>query len=174
MTPWAGVTCSRLIHFYRLITRVKRTILILVLGGILSVGGYWASYRANTAQHRAVMDSEAPELMWLKTEFKLSDEEFARISRLHEGYLPGCMERCAKIAKINQKLEQLLAATNGITPEIEQAIDDAARMRAECQKTMLKHFDQVSQAMPPEQGRRYFEWVKEKTFLSSGEMPMEH
>lgn len=153
---------------------MKRAIFILILGGGLALGGYWVSYLANTASRRAVLNSEAPELMWLKTEFKLSDEEFARISRLHEGYLPGCMERCAKISKINEKLEGLLAGTNSVTSEIEQAIDDAAQMRAECQKNMLKHFYQVSQAMPPEQGRRYFQWVKERTFLPEHDMSMHH
>lgn len=153
---------------------MKRTALILILGGGLALGGYWISYLANTAPTRAVLNCDAPELMWLKTEFKLSDAEFERISRLHEAYLPGCMERCAKIAKINQRLEVLLVGTNGITPEVEHEIDEAARLRAECQKTMLKHFYQVSQEMPPEQGRRYFQWVKAKTLLSDNDMPMEH
>ena len=39
-------------------------------------------------------------------------------------------------------------------------------LRADCQTMMLHHFIQVSQTMPPEQGRRYLAWVKDKAFLS--------
>jgi hypothetical protein len=38
---------------------------------------------------------------------------------------------------------------------------------------MLRHFFQVSQTMPPEQGRRYLAWVKEKAFLPNYDMPEE-
>ena len=32
---------------------------------------------------------------------------------------------------------------------------------------MLRHFIEVSQTMPAEQGRRYLAWVKEKAVLSN-------
>lgn len=38
-------------------------------------------------------------------------------------------------------------------------------MRSECQAEMLKHFFEVSRAMPPEQGKRYLAWVQEQTCL---------
>lgn len=149
---------------------MKRGAFILILGGCLALAAYWGAFQLRTAPSRAALDSDAPELMWLKTEFKLSNEEFDRISRLHEAYLPGCAERCARIDEKNAELKRLLASTNTVTAEIEKTIQDAARLRADCQSAMLKHFYEVSRAMPPEQGRRYFEWVKEKTF----HMPAHH
>ena len=48
-----------------------------------------------------------------------------------------------------------------------------SQLQAECQASMLRHFYQVSQAMPPEQGRRYLAWVQEKTILAGlGQMDM--
>src|ERR1039458_7466301 len=36
-----------------------------------------------------------------------------------------------------------------------QKLAEVAALRAKCQANMLEHFYEVSQAMPPEQGRRY-------------------
>jgi hypothetical protein len=39
---------------------------------------------------------------------------------------------------------------------------------------MLKHFQEVSRAMPPEQGRRYLAWVQEQTVLRGQAMENRH
>jgi hypothetical protein len=106
-----------------------------------------------------------PELAWLKHEFNLSDSQFARISQLHEGYLPRCKERCRQIEDLNNKLMKAIGATTQITPEIERLLADRARMRADCQAEMLKHFFEVSRTMPAEQGKRYLAWVQAQTCL---------
>jgi hypothetical protein len=70
---------------------------------------------------------------------------------------------CRQIDTVNHRLKQLLSATNRVTPEIEQALTQAAQIRAQCQVMMLNHFYEVSQAMPAEQGRRYLEWMQALT-----------
>ncbi len=80
---------------------------------------------------------------------------------------------CRQIDARNTQLQTLLANATNVTPEIEKALAEASRLRAECQTMMLRHFFQVSQTMPPEQGRRYRFRVKEKTFLPNDDMPME-
>ena len=72
---------------------------------------------------------------------------------------------CRKIDTQNVQLQKLLAGATNVSPEIEGALAEASRLRADCQTMMLRHFMQVSQTMPPEQGRRYLAWVKEKAFL---------
>src|SRR5206468_5390072 len=106
-----------------------------------------------------------PELMWLKKEFNLSEAEFTRISALHAAYRPQCAERCRRIAAKNAELKSLLNQTNALTRDVESKLSEAAALRLECQKAMLKHFIEVSQTMPPEQGKRYLAWVEERTFL---------
>jgi hypothetical protein len=118
------------------------------------------------------LSSNQPELAWLKHEFNLSDSQFARISQLHEGYLPQCKERCRQIEELNNKLMMAIGATTQMTPEIEKLLADRAGMRATCQAEMLKHFFEVSRAMPPEQGRRYLAWVQAQTCLH--EQTMNH
>jgi hypothetical protein len=74
----------------------------------------------------------------------------------------------------NVQVEKLIASATNVTPEIEGALTEASRLRADCQTMMLRHFMQVSQTMPPEQGRRYLAWVKEKAFTPDFNMGEHH
>jgi len=144
---------------------MRRGFLILGLGVIAAIASYYCIYLAGTTGPRTLLQSRQPELAWLKQEFKLSAAEFARLSQLHDAYLPQCRERCRRIREMNDKLGQLLATTSDVTPEIESVLTERAKMRSECQTSMLKHFYEVSRTMPPEQARRYLTWVQEQTCL---------
>jgi hypothetical protein len=142
---------------------MRRRWIILILGLVLGVGGYCAFYYCATAKHRHMAQEEESDLLWLKMEFKLSDSDFKRISALHDGYLPKCREMCRRIATKNAELKTIVAQTNTVTPEMTKKLAEIAEVRSECQATMLQHFYEVSQAMPPEQGKRYLEWIQSKT-----------
>lgn len=146
---------------------MKRAFLIIAVGLFLAVAAFCAVFYSNTAAHREVIASAAPELSWLKKEFNLGQAEFERISKLHAAYQPHCREMCKRIDEQNEKVRLLIAEASGMTPEIEKALAENARLRMECQTMMLKHFFEVSQQMPPEQGKRYLNWVQERTFLSN-------
>lgn len=152
---------------------MKKGILILALGLIAAAAAYGCVYFICTSSARTMQQSERPELAWLKDEFNLSEAEFKRISELHEAYLPQCREMCSQIDAQNAKIEKLLAGATNVSPEIEREVAEASRLRTECQMMMLRHFFQVSQTMPSEQGRRYLSWVKEKAFLPDYGMPSE-
>jgi hypothetical protein len=146
---------------------MKRGVLILVLGLVAAMVVYGCVYFACMSRTRSLEQGSRPELAWLKDEFNLNDAEFKRVCELHTAYLPLCHEMCRKIDAQNQRLVELVAATNQMTTEIEAAIVESSRLRVECQRNMLEHFYAVSRTMPPEQGRRYFAWVQERTFLSN-------
>jgi len=145
---------------------MKRPWLVLAGGLAAALLAYGGSYFIGSAPCRSLEDSKTPELAWLQKEFHIPDAEFTRISKLHEDYLAGCAERCRRIDAKNADLQKMLAGAGAVTPGIEQALLDAARLRAECQKAMLQHFYEVSQTMPPEQGRRYLAWVTARTLGS--------
>ncbi|MBI3415271.1 MAG: hypothetical protein HY043_08120 [Verrucomicrobia bacterium] len=151
---------------------MRRGILILALGVVGAAVAYCCFYLMGTATPRALMRSAQPELAWLKHEFNLGDAEFTRISQLHAGYLPQCMERCRHIEQLNSKLSNALATATQVTPEIEKILNERAQIRATCQAEMLKHFFEVSRTMPAEQGKRYLAWVRENTCLR--EQAMDH
>lgn len=142
-----------------------------MLGLVGAAVAYGCVYFVCTASARSLQQSAKPELAWLKDEFKLNDVEFAGVSELHAAYLPHCQEMCRQIDAQNVQLQKLLSLATNQTPQIDAALAEAARLRTECQKMMLRHFFQVSQTMPPEQGRRYLAWVTEKVLLPNYGMP---
>lgn len=148
---------------------MKRPWLILVGGFLLAVLAYGTCYFTGLAKLRHLQTSPEPELAWLQREFQLSDAELARVEELHKTYLAGCAQRCEVIDAKNAALQDLLAKTNAVTPEIQKAIRESAQLRADCQTAMLQHFYAISQTMPPAQGKRYFDWVVGRTFGSEHE-----
>ena len=150
---------------------MKKGVLILVFGLLAALAAYGCIYFACTSSARTLQQSAKPELAWLKEEFKLGDAEFKSVSELHAAYLPQCRKMCIQIDAKNSELQNLLFGATNVTPEVDRALGETARLRAECQSMMLRHFFQVSQAMPAEQGRRYLGWVKEKAFAPNFDMP---
>jgi hypothetical protein len=138
---------------------------ILLLGLLVCTAAFSGFYYFETAACRGMMREARPELAWLKTEFKLSVAEYARIVQLHEAYMPQCRERCRRIEEQNQKVQALLAQANTVTPQLQSLLAERAQTRAECEAAMLKHFLEVSQTMPPAQGRRYLAWVEGQSGL---------
>jgi len=132
---------------------------VLALSAAIFAGSYFASQRATMMCCATPTD----DLSWLRTEFHLSDTEMTRIRELHEGYLPKCAEMCAKIAAKNNELELSLGSGTNLTAEAQAKLAELAGLRAQCQAQMLQHFAVVSQAMPPEQGRRYLAEMKRLT-----------
>jgi Spy/CpxP family protein refolding chaperone len=144
---------------------MKRVWFIVVIGLIVAFVGYACTYLVCTGAQRSVEKKDGAALAWFQGEYHLTDAQFARVRELHEAYQPKCMEMCRKIDEKNVELQKLLAATNTITPEIKQTLNEAAQLRVECQQAMLAHFYEVAQVMPPEQGRRYLAWVRQETLM---------
>lgn len=150
---------------------MKRSWLIIIGGLVLAAVGYACIFLHGTSGQRSVEQSSRPELAWLQQEYQLSDAQFARVMELHNAYRPKCDEMCRVIDAKNAQLQKLLAATNVVTPEIKQALAEAAAIRVECESAMLDHYYKVAQTMPPEQGRRYLDWVQGQTLRPSKMMP---
>jgi hypothetical protein len=145
---------------------MRRAWIILLIGVGLGMLGYSGVYYACTSNRASLEKSNSPELAWLKEEFHLSDAELARVTALHEEYLTGCSDRCRQIAQRNTQLAQLLAQGDKVTPEVERLLGEAAQLRADCQRRMVEHFYKVSRTMPPDQGKRYLDWVLQRTVLA--------
>jgi len=147
---------------------------ILLLGLLLAAAAFTGFYYAGTASCRTLMREPQPELAWLKKRFNLSNAEFARITQLHEAYLPKCRERCRRIEELNAKLQQQLAQATTVTPQIQGLLAERAKTRADCEAEMLQHFLQVSRTMPLEQGRQYLAWVEQQSSLRGEGMEERH
>ena len=145
---------------------------LVILLGALALGAAIFGGSRLLGRHvcQSCMANPNDELSWLRTEFHLSDAEMARIRELHEGYLPKCAEMCAQIAAKKSELASVLGTGTNLTPEAQTKLNEIAALRAQCQAQMLRHFATVSQAMPPEQGRRYLAEMKRVTLGTNGLM----
>jgi hypothetical protein len=148
---------------------MKRPWLVAVLGLVIAGVAFSVLYGSRTAAYRRLQAHCGPELAWIKMEFRLGDAEFERVRELHEAYKPDCARLCRQVDDQNHALARLLETATGVTPEIEQVLSRIAELRKQCHTEMLKHFFQVSQAMPPEQGRRYLAWMQAQTLTPTHE-----
>jgi hypothetical protein len=143
--------------------------LIVVLGALaLSAAVFAGSYFAGQRAGVIYCANPADDLSWLRTEFHLNDAEMARVRQVHASYLPQCAKMCALIAAKKAEVQAALTYGTNVTVEVQKKLTELGEFRAQCQGQMLQHFIAVSQAMPPEQGRRYLAEM-EKITLGSHE-----
>lgn len=127
--------------------------------------GSMQAHPVPVAEEMAMPATAKDGLLWLKTEFKLSDVDYDRISNLHDAYLPGCMERCREIARVRRELFALIQENKTVTQELKAKLEESGHQRAECSAMMLAHFYEVAAAMPPPAAKRYLEWVTSQTLM---------
>jgi len=140
---------------------------VAILGLLLGSAAFFGLSAAKTAGLRRLELECGPDLVWLKQEFHLSEADFTRIRVLHEEYKPKCAEMCRRVDEQHRELARLLQTATEVTPEIAEVMNRAAQLRKQCQIEMLGHFFRVSQAMPPDEGRRYLAWMQEQTLSPS-------
>jgi len=137
---------------------MKRLLLILacVLGtGVLAyVAGYCWRVRTVTAQH-----TDLDGLLWVRAEYQLTDEQFAQVKALHEAYQPKCDDLCRKAVASEKHVGALIATNRSVTPELQVALQEQARLQSECQASMLSHAYETAAIMKPEQAERYLHFI---------------
>jgi hypothetical protein len=138
----------------------------LALGTVVFAGSYFASRRVCVV----TMTRPADDLSWLRDEFHLSDAEMARVRQLHEGYMPQCAKMCALLAAKKVEVQAALGNGTNVTANAQKKLTELGELRAQCQAQMLRHFIAVSQAMPPEEGRRYLAEMEKITLGSHEEI----
>ncbi len=158
-----------------LCVEMKRPLTIVALALLVMTAAFAGSYllaQRFCARHIARTDS----LEWLHQEFRLGEADMVRVRELHDGYLPKCAEMCVRIAAKKQELEQALTGQTNLTNEAERYLSELGVLRTQCQTEMLRHFVEVSQAMPPEQGKRYLTEMQRLTlgFHEQIEQSMSH
>ena len=144
---------------------MRRALVTLISLLLASLGVFAISYWAARHAGRSWCEWPGDELEWVRREYALKPEEMEKVRALQAAYAPRCRTLCARIAAKNQELAALLEQGAGQPMTVQQKLNDVALLRASCQGDMLRHFQAVSQAMPPEAGRRY---LAEMTRLTLG------
>ena len=138
---------------------MKRLIVILALAVLLGLGAYVTSY---TVARRTFcpMPDAADSSSWLRQEFHLNDAEYAQVKKLEADYHPHCMVMCEQLGQSQLALKNLILTNKTMTPEVEVALKKDSAVQQEWRRDMLSHFYEVSQAMPPAEGKRYLQMMQ--------------
>lgn len=141
---------------------MKRGLFILIAALLAGLAGFavsrWHSADPISESPAAGHDSSLlPELEWLRHEFDLTDEQFAKVSELHFAYRPTCESLCEKIMVSREKVKRLVTGGTRVSPELAEALREHASLHADCQTAMLAHLYETAACLSPEQAKRYLE-----------------
>lgn len=125
-------------------------------------GAFWLCTFFGTTDLRSVSSDRGAELVWLRREFHLTDEQFQRIQALDTAYAGKCDLMCQRIMKANAALAAAISRNRRVTPEIQEAMDAVARVQRECRQSMLAHVYEVSEQMNPSSAEQYLQMMKQR------------
>lgn len=136
---------------------MKKGILTLAAAMVVGLLAFFLSRQPPAANTDPVLLDSMPELAWLRTDLKLSDEQFSKVEKLHRDYRPVCAEMCHRIAESRARVSELAGAQDGMSEDLAKAIEKHGHVSAECKRGMLEHIYQTASLMDERQARRYLE-----------------
>jgi hypothetical protein len=137
---------------------MKRILIVLAIALAVGCCAYaWMKLHKEAERQSSSLLEAMPELAYLREELDLSDSQFKKVSDLHAAYRPKCREMCERIAKAHVRLDDASRGMTEVTPQLKEAIEDHARIHAECQEEMLAHLYETARVLDEKQARRYLE-----------------
>lgn len=109
--------------------------------------------------HAAAAKGDA--MLWLRTDFHLTDAQLAAIRQLHESYAGTCDEHCRMIQDAT-KARNALESARGDMAALDAANSKLQEVRIVCETAITNHVRQVAGLMSPAEGRRYLALVLPK------------
>jgi hypothetical protein len=138
------------------------TVSILFAAVAAGFGAFWLCTFFGTADLRSVSADRDAGLIWLRREFHLTDAQFLRIQALQTAYAGKCDLMCQQIMNANAALDAAISRNRRVTPEIQQAMGEVARVQQECRQSMLAHIYEVSEQMNPNSAEQYLQIMKQR------------
>jgi len=136
---------------------MKKGLLILglaIAGGILA---FFLTHSKSMTNTDPVLLDSMPELVWLRTDLKLSDEQLSKVEQLHLNYRPVCAEMCKRISESRANVSELARTQDAMSEDLAEAIEKHGQVIAECKRSMLAHIYQTAALMDEQQAQRYLE-----------------
>jgi len=136
---------------------MKKALLVLVIALAAGLAAFCVMRSYQQKERSGVMLDSMPELAWLRSDLKLSDAQFAEVSRLHAAYRPECEKMCMEIAGARHELEAATLRNREMNAEVQAAIQKHAETRARCRQAMLRHMYETAALLDADQASRYLE-----------------
>lgn len=118
--------------------------------------GYWVAGQRHAGELTGLTNARGSNLLWLRNEFNLTDEQFAAVSAAHRGYAAVCTRHCADILAARQNLEDV--RDHGA--DVAVAEEQLQKLEQVCNDATLAHVRRVAGLMPPEAGKRFLALVE--------------
>lgn len=136
---------------------MKRALILLAVALVAGVTAFCFTRSHKMAERHGPLLDAMPELAWIRTDLKLTDEQFAKVSELHAAYRPKCEELCNRISQAHEKVAAAARSSGSMTSGLEAAIQEHAETHAQCQQAMLRHMYETAALLDKEQSVRYLE-----------------
>lgn len=139
-----------------------KSLLVIVLGLSLGVSAHLAYFNAYSTGMRVT--SGADKMEWLRVELDLTEEQFARITRLHQDRAGEIRTLSRKVRDLELMLAELEAerVNEGYVDylEIRKYMQAKRKLDEACLKSTNELIASVGDVMDLEQRRRYFSIVQ--------------
>lgn len=138
-----------------------------IIGIVLlaAVAVYFVIHSAITREVRTVNQSESPELVWLQREYQLTDEQFAKVQKLHRHHDAYCRELCKQLVRAQQEFSLAFVTLDRTDEKFEAALRNWREQHELSQDAIISHAEDISRVMTPEQGDRYKQRVFNRLLL---------
>jgi len=137
------------------------------LAGTMAVLGLAAAmigfvcFRMNSDPALHVAAAKGDTMLWLRTDFHLTEAQFVAIRQLHEAYAGSCEEHCRMIQEAI-RARNAVAAARGDAVALAAADRQVEQLRLVCETAITRHVRQVAALMVPADGQRYLALVLPK------------
>ena len=140
---------------------MKRTFLTLMLGLIVGVGTHVAYFRLNRPEG---LDSLDGQLAWMKSELKLTDQQYAQIRELHVASSPRLRALAAQVAHMQEEFaafENTRRTTDRVDfLEFAQFVETRRNINRECLESTRRLVLATADVMTPAQRARYLGFIR--------------
>ena len=138
---------------------MRQILIVLVAALVAGASAFFLVKRRHAADTADLVATSGDDLLWLRSEFRLSESEFAAVKQLHDDYSVVCAKHCADIAAARRRL-QTLTSEQAPAADLDRARAEVAALEEVCNTATRAHIQRVAAAMPAEQGARYVAMVE--------------
>ena len=130
-------------------------------------GGIYGWITSDTAQ---AMQSDHPELEWLRREYSLSDAQSRRSGKNTKPTISSVAKLCRELVQIQKELGTIISTQPEVDEEVQDVLAAWTEQRKRCRQATLLHMYDVSSAMDEDSASRYRARVF-RNLIIPGKMP---
>lgn len=143
-----------------------------VLGVLLCAVCLYAGIRFKvTHELRCAFEAECPELVWLREQYSLDDEQFQKIQDLHNNHEMHCGHVCKELAETRKKLVEQGCNQTENTQSLQDALAEGRLLLANSQDLILDHMFAVSAEMDEPAAKMYRENIFSNLIVPGRPLP---